>query len=218
MKKLVFATICCSLLFMCNINAQSKYKMSFISSMNVGFFDNSGKANSDLKKIYPDFNDGSISQGSLNLGYNINFCKDYNVEVNLAYAIGNDKNKNQFKSLYGGSFNLYFGYTFLKKEKFELDANTGCKLSSDYFSYNRKNDDNTISSLNLSSINTFIPVGMTYWVTSKALETKSGAVGFRLTYNFLVARSDTKFSGLNVKTDIGCPASSSLWFGIIFKI
>lgn len=218
MKRLVFATICCSLLFMCNVNAQKKFKMSLLSSINAGFIDNSGKSNSDLKKIYPDFNEGSISQASLSIGYNFNFCKNYNAEFNMDYILGNSGNKKQFKSLYGGGFNLLFGYTFLKKEGFEIDANTGCKLSFDNFSYNRKNDDNTISSLNLSSMNTFIPVGITYWFTSKALETKSRAVGFRLTYNFLVARSFAQFTGLNARTDITCPTSSSLWFGVIFKI
>lgn len=218
MKRLVFATICSSLLFVCNVNAQSKIETFLTGSINFGYIENASDINSALKRIYSDYNNKSISQASINFGMGLFLPDNFTLTYELGYVLGNRTEKSQYKGLYGGNMGLYFGYSFLRKPKFELEANTGGKLSGDYFLYNRKNSDNTVSSLNLASMNIFIPIGLTFWTKYKNRDFKDKAFGIRASYNFLIGRSNANITGLNVKADVISPASNSLWFGLIFRI
>jgi len=218
MKRFVFATICYSLLFMCNVNAQSKIESFFTGSVNFGYIENASDINSALERTFSNYNKKSISQASINFGMGLFLGDNFTLNYEIGYLSGNRTGGGQFKELYGGNMSLYFGYSFLRKPKFELEAITGCKLSADYFLYNHKNSDNTVNSYNSTSMNTFIPIGVIFWTKYKNGNFKDKAFGIRATYNFLIGRSDANITGLNIKADVISPASNSLWFGIIFRI
>jgi len=218
MKRFVYATICCSLLFMCNVNAQSKIESFFTGSVNLGYIENASDINSALERTFSNYNKKSISQASINFGMGLFLGDNFTLNYEIGYLSGVRTGGGQFKELYGGNMSLYFGYSFLRKPKFELEAITGCKLSADYFLYNHKNSDNTVNSYNSTSMNTFIPIGVIFWTKYKSGNFKDKAFGIRATYNFLIGRSDANITGLNIKADVISPASNSLWFGIIFRI
>jgi hypothetical protein len=218
MKRLVFSTICCSLLFVCNVNAQSKIESFFTGSLNFGYIENASDINSALERTFSNYNKKSISQASINFGMGLFLCDNFTLNYEIGYLSGIRTGGGQFKELYGGNVSLFFGYSFLKKLKFQLEAITGCKLSADYFLYNHKNFDNTVNSFNSNSINTFIPIGVIFWTKFKNKDFKDKAIGIRATYNFLIGRSEAYITGLNVKADVISPASNSLWFGLIFRM
>jgi len=219
MKRFVFATIFCSILFLCsNVKAQNKIENFFTGSVNLGYIENASDINSALERTFSDYKKKSISQASINFGMGLFLCNNFTLNYEIGYLAGNRTVGNQFKELYGGNMSLYFGYSFLRKPKFELEAITGCKLSADYFLYNHKNSDNTVNSFNSTSLNTFIPIGVIFWTKYKNGDFKDKAFGIRATYNFLIGRSDAKITGLNIKADVISPASNSLWLGLIFRI
>ena len=218
MKRFVFVTICCSLLFMCNVNAQNKIESFFTGSVNLGYIENASDINSALERTFSNYNKKSISQASINYGLGLFLGDNFTLNYEIGYLSGSRTGGGQFKELYGGNMSLYFGYSFLRKPKFELEAITGCKLSADYFLYNHKNSDNTVNSYNSTSMNTFIPIGVIFWTKFNKKDFKDKAIGIRASYNFLIGRSDANITGLNIKADVISPASNSLWLGIIFRI
>ncbi len=218
MKRLIFTTIFCSLLFVFNVNGQSKIETFLTGSINFGYIENASDMNFALKQTFSDYNNKSISQASINFGMGLFLPDNFTLTYELGYVLGNRTGGNQYKGLYGGNMSLYFGYSFLRKSKLELEAITGWKLSGDYFLYNHKNSDNTINSLNTASLNTFIPIGVIFWTKYKNRDFKDKAFGIRATYNFLIGRSDANITGLNIKANVISPASNSLWLGLIFRI
>ena len=215
MKRICLALVIV-LISVSGIQAQSKMKSFFSGGINAGFISNLSDFNNSMKANFSDYNIKSIGQASIGFGVGMYFGERFTAAYKMNYALGNNLKDEQALNLYGGNLELNAGYSFLKKERFELEANIGALATVDNLVYNRKNPLG-VNALSFSSANLFIPVKVYFWSYYQQ-KNKKEKLGFYLGYNILVYKGEVSYSGLDIKADVGKFASNSLWAGVEFRM
>lgn len=205
-----------ALISVSGIQAQSKIKSFLSGGFNAGFISNLNDFNNSMKVNFPDYNKENINQASIGFGGGMYFGERFTLTYKLNYASGGNVEDKQALNYYGGNFELNAGYSFLKKERFELEANAGGIISFDNLVYNRKYL-LAVNALSFSSMNVFIPIKIYFW-TYYQQKDKKEKFGVYLGYNIPVYKSNVYYSGLDIKADVGKFASNSLWAGIEFRM
>ncbi|HBN06603.1 MAG TPA: hypothetical protein DD434_12565 [Bacteroidales bacterium] len=215
MKRICLALVIV-LISVSGIQAQSKMKSFFSGGINAGFISNLNDFNNSMKTTFSDYDKEHLMQASIGFGVGRYFGERFTAAFKINYALGNNLKDEQALSLYGGNFELNAGYSFLKREEYELEANVGGILSFDNLVYNREYLLG-VHALSFSSMNVFIPVKVYLW-TYYQQKNKKEKVGVYLGYNIPVYKSNVYYSGLDIKADVGKFASNSLWAGVEFRI
>ena len=215
MKRICLALVIV-LISVSGIQAQSKIKSFLSGGLNAGFISNLSDFNNSMKANFSDYNIKNISQASIGFGGGMYFGERFTAALKINYALGNNLKEEQALNLYGGNLELNAGYSFLKKERFELEANIGALATVDNLVYNRKNPLG-VNALSFSSANLFIPVKVYFWSYYQQ-KNKKEKLGFYLGYNILIYKGDVSYSGLGIKADVGKYASNSLWAGLEFRM
>lgn len=205
-----------ALISVSGIQAQSKMKSFFSGGINAGFISNLNDFNNSMKVNFPDYNKENIYQASIGFGVGMYFGERFTAAYKMNYSLGNNLKDKQALNLYGGNFELNAGYSFLKREEYELEANVGGIISFDNLVYNREYLLG-VHALSFSSMNVFIPVKVYLW-TYYQQKNKKEKVGVYLGYNIPVYKSEVYYSGLDIRADVGKFASNSLWAGIEFRM
>ncbi|MCK9163819.1 MAG: hypothetical protein M0O93_05675 [Bacteroidales bacterium] len=215
MKRICLALVI-ALISVGGIQAQSKIKSFLSGGLNSGFISNLSDFNNSMKANFPEYNIKNINQASIGFGGGMYIGESFTAAFKMNYSLGNNLKDEQALSLYGGNFELNAGYSFLKKEAFELEANVGGILSVDNLVYNREYLLG-VHALSFSSMNVFIPVKVYFWSYYQQ-KNKKEKFGVYLGYNFPIYKSNVYYSGLDIKADVGKFASNSLWAGVEFRM
>lgn len=205
-----------ALISVSGLEAQGQMKSFLSGSLNAGFINNLNDFNSSMKADFPDYKKEHLMQASIGFGVGWYLKERSTIAFKINYILGNNKSDNQSLNSYGGSFDLNFGYSFLKKKEFELEANAGGLLSFDNLVYNKKGILG-VNSFSFSSMNVFIPLKVYLW-TYYQQKNKTEKVGVYLGYNIPIYKSYVKYTGLDIKADVGKFASNSLWLGVEYRM
>ncbi len=226
MKKIILVATILYFATATNLFAQKAIKPSgFISTagFSMEFFSNFDNLNSSIKEVYPEYKEFTpyIKTGfSLGFGY---YFKDRFYLLTESYASSAPAvsvHENQYSELRSYGSKLEFSYIFCRYKKFDFEASVG--FGGQYNSYLHTIKDNLGEfrpNLALSSLNTIVPIGITWWI-HKGEEAHIGerAVGISLDYNIIIHKGITTVTGFTEKTYFPNIESNALSLSIVLKM
>jgi hypothetical protein len=226
MKKSAFILIVS--LFVANISlfAQSNVKTSgFISTagFTMGFFSKFDDLNRTINSYYPEYKDfNPIMQTGFTLGFGYYFKDRYTIltESFASSAPSVSVHENQYSELRSYGSKLEISYVFYRYKKFDFEFSIGIGGQYNSFLNTVKDEKEGYKpNLALSSMNTIVPIGLTWWIyKEKEIYVGGRAVGISLDYNFIAHKGITTVTGFSSKAHFPNISSNELWLSIVLKM